>query len=59
MRTKLTIDLQHFYRHLRSQKINYEVLKGDDFFVESIKVGKWIYYNDDGIIKEIIDYSKE
>ena len=27
MRTKLTIDLQHFYRHLRSQKINYEVLK--------------------------------
>ena len=33
-------------------------LKGDDFFVESIKVGKWIYYNDDGIIKEIIDYSK-
>lgn len=34
-------------------------LKGDDFFVESIKVGKWIYYNDDGIIKEIIDYSKE
>ena len=27
MRPKLTIDLQHFYRHLRSQKINYEVLK--------------------------------
>ena len=27
MRTKLTIDLKHFYSHLRSQKINYEVLK--------------------------------
>ena len=32
MRTKLTIDLQHFYRHLRSQKINYEVLKVNEDF---------------------------
>lgn len=32
-------------------------LKGDDFFVESIKVGKWIYYNNDGTIKEIKDFS--
>lgn len=32
-------------------------LKGDDYFVESIKVGKWIYYNNDGTIKEIKDFS--
>ena len=36
MRTKLTIDLQHFYRHLRSQKINYEVLKDGDVFMTAV-----------------------
>ena len=50
MITKLTIDLQHFYRHLRSQKINYEVLKEYQKIKELYKSKYFKIYNSDVVI---------
>ena len=51
MRTKLTIDLQHFYRHLRSQKINYEVLK--EYLLRGYAINQRINLLEDKIDRKI------